>query len=1645
MIKGTEADPWERVIADAPVSEPHTRKKTYPVFLPEEVLEAHTNYRLQFPAASIGDAFGRLLASAVDMPFATDHRAPDYALLKRTPVLEKGLDTDAHLWAVNLDQLQVSYETWTIQGGNPPATRTVKALGPRNVSIPVPLGIREMVGRDSGVVTGRFTSKPAVPGKAPEDSWFFAQVTPFQVHVKLSHYNSLVWVTDLRTGNPVPGVDVHLLKDTFKELGKKAAPLAAARTGDDGAAELPGTSTFDPELQMVWADGRDAPCLFVRCQKGGDMAVMPLRYDFQVSSEGANREYIPESLRPLHGHMGTWGATAQGIYKAGDTVQFKIYARNQDNLRFTPPPGAAGVSAEHDPAASPRYHLRVEDPMGKVVHEMNDVALSSFGAFDGEFSIPRNGAVGWYRFALSANFTNEQWEPMRVLVSDFTPSPFKVTADLNGDTFKTGDSVQVTTQAKLHAGGPYTGAAARVVASLEAGPFSPDNPRVKGFQFDTYDLKDDAVVQVHPLHDSQGTLDDQGSLVTTFPVVETPVWQGRLTVESTVRDDRGKSIAARASALCFGRDRYVGLLQEDWTLQENKPARVRVVVVDPGGNVVAGTPIRIQTQYKVTRGARVKGAGDAYLAEFQHTWVDEERLEGVSAVEPVDLQFTPRHAGTLRLTASIEDTQGRTHKTVIQRWVTGRGPVLWESIPGNLLDVYPEKNDYRVGETARFLVQNPFPGGKALITVERFGVIQRWVKTLETHSEILEIPVRPDYLPGFYLSVMVTAPRVEKPMGPGGEDLGKPTYRMGYVRVPVEDPHKEIAVDIHPEQEVYKPRDTVRVNLEARARNLAPGEAPPPVELAVAVLDESVFDLLHAGREAFDPYNGFYGLDDLDLSNYNLLMNLVGREKMELKGADAGGDGGPDLSMRSVFKFVAYWNPSLKTDSEGKASFQFEVPDNLTGWRVIAMAVTPSDRMGLGEKVFRVNQSTEIRPALPNQVTEGDRFDAGFTLMNRTSEARTLEVTLRADGPVASPITAAGWAEAPETPSKPGGSVGMTQQVMAEPFQRVMLRLPLQAAGYGEIAFTVTAGDSKDRDAFKQTLQVLRRQAPETSAAYGMTAAPEAEQSIAFPENMREDTGSVRVQLSPTVLGGLEGAFAFLRDYPYGCWEQKLSRGAMAALYKPLKPYLSRDFKWKDSQNTVRETLAMASEFQAPNGGMTYYIPKDEYADSYLSAFTALAFNWMHQEGYPPPRPVEEKLQAYLLNLLRHDPTPQSFTRSMTATVRAVALAALAERRKVVLADVTRYADHLPSMSLQGKACYLRALLLTGGTPKQQQEALRSILAHGDQSAGGMLFSESLDAGYRLFLASPVRENSVILSTLLAWQAAHPSDPTLGDIPVRLMRTLSLSRKSKSHWLSTQENVFAVKALADFSRTYEKKAPAMTVQAWMDDSSLGEGRLEEFIDPPVVLERPIQKGDAGRRTRVRLKKSGEARLYYSTHLTYSPRELPSAAVHAGIEVHREYSVKRDGSWILLSNPVEIQAGEVVRVDLYVSLPAERFFVVLEDPVPGGLEPVNRDLATASREDAQAGEPGYAAGSYRNRFPDWMEEAASRWSFYHRELRHDAVRFYSERLPAGRYHLSYSAQAVSPGEFQVLPVHAEEMYAPEVFGKGAPAVLTVEER
>jgi len=176
---------------------------------------------------------------------------------------------------------------------------------------------------------------------------------------------------------------------------------------------------------------------------------------------------------------------------------------------------------------------------------------------------------------------------------------------------------------------------------------------------------------------------------------------------------------------------------------------------------------------------------------------------------------------------------------------------------------------------------------------------------------------------------------------------------------------------------------------------------------------------------------------------------------------------------------------------------------------------------------------------------------------------------------------------------------------------------------------------------------------------------------------------------------------------------------------------------------------------------------------------------------------------------------------------------------------------------------------------------------------------------------------------------------------------------------------------------------------------------------------------------------------------YPVGDEKAETVNAGIEIRKEVCVERKKAWVKLEKPFMLKRGELVRVDLFISIPSARHFVVVDDAVPGGLEPVNRDLATASRFDAEKGNYKAAGGSFWFKYSDWREYNASLWSFYHRELRHDSVRFYSDYLLPGRYHLSYTAQAIAEGEFSMMPVHAEEMYDPDVFGKGLPGMMTID--
>ena len=1649
--------------------QPHEKGKTYEVWLPyglktaqEYMVQSRSqtmnilervwywlkSWFIKLEPIEVQDIFGRELKHSISASFLTDHRNPNYVLDYRDAVLEKGVDSEVPFFVNNLNNYTFSYSRLNTSGGaeNLKFKKDVPVV--KDVQFAVPFGVREMLDGKTGAVFGYLYTDPSIKGEPPR---LFAQVTPYQVHLKLGHFNSIAWVTDMATGAPVIGAKVSLYQDALTTLHDVKDDKYQAVTDASGVAVLAGTDTLDPDLTIT-NSGRDQDMkYFLRVEKDGDMALLPVDNSFEINSyRSSGSETIYPYNKQLYGHMRAWGTTAQGIYRAGDTIQYKIFVRDQDNKSFIPAP----VSG---------YHLKVIDPTGKVVHEKKSVKLSQFGGISGEFIAPKEGAVGWYQFKLIADFAeksdgdedvqeedspdsvdsrnNAQAEdkdsankkillPMRVLVSDFTPSPFKVTNQLSGDLFHAGENVEVTTHAELHSGGAYTDAAARITAILESSPFISKNPIAKNFQFDSYQ-NETSSQQIFQKIDK---VNDKGEITLKFETGTPKVVYGKLLLESAVADDRGKYIISQAHADFVGVDRLVGLHSKDWLYQVGKPAAVEYIVVDERGNPVKGTAVDIIVEHEVTKAAKVKGAGNAYLTEYHNEWEAAGNCKGTSEDAPLTCEFTPQKSGSYRATAKIKDTKGNEHTTAISAYATGGDFVAWNDENDSSLTIVPEATSYRVGDTARYLVKNPYQNAKALITIERYGVIDHFVQDFTSSTPVVEFKIKPEYLPGFYMSVTVFSPRVDKPLGAGQVDLGKPTFRMGYVTVPVKDPYKEMSITAKTDREVYKPRDKVTVKIHAEPRMKDKKE---PIELTVVVLDEAVFDLIAGGKSYFDPYEGFYKLESLDLRNYSLLTRLVGRQKFEKKGANSGGDGGADFNMRSLFKFVSYWNAELKTDKNGNATASFEAPDNLTGWRILAIATTPTDRFGLGDANFKVNRPTEVRPVMPNQVLEGDSFDAGFSVMNRTDKERKISVSIKAEGNL----------DVAKTPAN------LTKTITLAPYKRESVFIPIQTTAIaqkaeikaGHLHFSVTAGDLSDSDGLVFDVPVNKQRSLEVAANYGTTTADKIEEHIDFPKEMLPDVGGVSVVATPSVIGNVAGAFSYMRDYPYICWEQKLSKGVMAAHYKNLKTYLPDSTKWDGSEALPQATLDQAASFQAPNGGMAYFVAKDEYTDPYLSAYTAISFNWLRKSGYKIPEQVETNLQTYLSNLLKNDAVPSFYSDGMISTVRAVALAALAERGKADLADLERYAPHAKKMSLFGKSYFLQAALAIKGGEKYAPDVAKMILATSNETGGKFIFSETWDDSYSRILASPLRENCAVLDAFTAYGETKEGAKLVGDVPFKLVRTITQTRKNRDHWENTQENMFCMNALIDFAPVYEKDKPDMAVKASMDGEEFGKTEFKDLRDPAAILERAVKSGDVGRKATVQIERSGTGRLYYATRLTYAlPLELTKPA-NAGIEIHREYSVERASKWELLKSPAEIKRGELVRVDLYLSVPAARNFVVVDDSVAGGLEPVNRDLATSSVVDAKKGEFAAAGGSFWFKFSDWQDFGISRWSFYHQEIRHDSVRFYSDYLPAGNYHLSYAAQAIATGAFSALPTMAAEMYDPDVFGKTEALKLNVSEQ
>jgi len=119
----------------------------------------------------------------------------------------------------------------------------------------------------------------------------------------------------------------------------------------------------------------------------------------------------------------------------------------------------------------------------------------------------------------------------------------------------------------------------------------------------------------------------------------------------------------------------------------------------------------------------------------------------------------------------------------------------------------------------------PFRSATALVTVEREGVIDAFVKQLSGRSPVIEVPLKGTYAPNVFVSVLAVRGRAAEVQPTALVDLGKPAFKMGIAELKVGWRAFELDVKVSADKDVYRAREKAKVAVQVLR---AADGAPPP-------------------------------------------------------------------------------------------------------------------------------------------------------------------------------------------------------------------------------------------------------------------------------------------------------------------------------------------------------------------------------------------------------------------------------------------------------------------------------------------------------------------------------------------------------------------------------------------------------------------------------------------------------------------------------------------------------------------------------------------------------------------------------------------------------------------------------------------------
>jgi uncharacterized protein YfaS (alpha-2-macroglobulin family) len=525
---------------------------------------------------------------------------------------------------------------------------------------------------------------------------------------------------------------------------------------------------------------------------------------------------------------------------------------------------------------------------------------------------------------------------------------------------------------------------------------------------------------------------------------------------------------------------------------------------------------------------------------------------------------------------------------------------------------------------------------------------------------------------------------------------------------------------------------------------------------------------------------------------------------------------------------------------------------------------------------------------------------------------------------------------------------------------------------------------------------------------------------VSLPRSFVPGEGELNVELSPSLAAALLSALEALeKDQVFSNIDAVSFLVPHAVTYQTLQQ-LELDYPLLEDRlgEIITFTLDNLETTQNDDGGWGWW--KGGGSSVETTSAVLIGLTRAQESGVFVDEVMLENARGYLLAAL---PSTDMLTQDYQFDQLAFHYFALSESGIEDLGGLSALAAEQSRMNPYGKAFLALTLDKKNSGDSTAADLISDLQSAALRTATGVHWENSENCRCGM--------NSTTTTTALVLYAIQVLDPDSTLIP-DAVRYLVSARSERGDWRSYYETGWSVLALNQVLVDSGELESDYSYSARVNDTDLISGQTQGgeqleaaaasiplddlYPEDPNALT--IEHGE------------GEGNLYYTAHLKVSRPASEVEAFGRGISLSRLYLAPGVENQSILTQ--EGQVGELLQVQLTLTLEQDSYYLTLNDYFPAGAEVLDTRLKTTQQVTPEFDSRAPFRGGW-----GW-------WYFLSPEVYDDHLSWSADYLPAGTYQIHYTISLVHPGEYQVLPARAAEVFFPETQAVSAGDLFLIEE-